>query len=250
MDKCIVVMPAYNAGKTLADTYKAIPMHCVDEIILVDDGSHDNTVEIAKGLGIRVITHTKNTGYGANQKTCYTEALNCGADIVIMLHPDGQHDPSLVPELIAAVQSGKGDMVLASRFLKRGGALKGGMPHYKFIANRMLTKIENIALGTSLAEFHSGYRAYSRRLLEILPFMEYSNDFIFDQQMIFNAVRCGARIHEIPTTTRYFEDSSSIDFWSGIIYGIKVIGISSKCLLRKFKASRDPSKLIDFKKSM
>ena len=215
MNKRILVMPAYNAGKTLMDTYNAIPGQCVDEIILVDDGSKDGTPEIANGLDIHVITHSRNAGYGANQKTCYTEALKRGAGIVVMLHPDGQHDPELLPKLIAAMENGSADMVLASRFLEKGGALKGGMPLYKFIANRILTKLENMALGTRLSEFHTGYRAYSRRLLETTPFMGFSDDFIFDQQIIFHSVLNGSRIHEIPAGTKYFKDSSSINIQKG-----------------------------------
>jgi len=224
MSKRIVVMPAFNAEITLAETYSLIPKDCVDEVILVDDGSGDATVEIAKSLGIHVVAHPHNAGYGANQKTCYMEALRRDADIVIMLHPDGQYDPRIIPQMIEAVENGRGDLVLASRFLSPGGALKGGMPCYKYISNRFLTFVENAVLGIRLSEYHTGYRAYSRKLLETIPFLRNSNDFVYDQQVIFQAVRFGFNICELPIQTRYPEGASSINFKRGVVYGLMTLG--------------------------
>lgn len=233
MGKRIIVMPAYNAAQTLVWTYAAIPRDQVDEVILVDDGSADNTVEVAHRLGLNVIVHPHNAGYGANQKTCYMEALRLGADVVVMLHPDGQYDPVLIPDLIAAVETGKGDMVLASRFLEKGGPLRGGMPLYKFMANRFLTGVENLVLGTRLSEMHTGYRAYNRRFLETVPFLRNSNDFVFDTQIIFQAVAFGFQIGEIPVTTKYFEGASSISFRRSVIYGLSTLWVAWKYLLHR-----------------
>lgn len=232
--KSVVVMPAYNAAQTLLYTYSLIPKDCVDEIILVDDGSADATIRIARGLDLRLIVHPHNAGYGANQKTCYMEALRIGADVVVMLHPDGQYDPAVVPQLIDAVRDGKGDMILASRFLDRDGPLQGGMPVYKFIANRCLTAMENLILGLKLSEYHTGYRAYSRRLLETVPFLRNSNDFVFDQQMIFQAVHFGLKIHELPVATKYFEGASSISFKRSVIYGLSTLGMAAQYTLCKY----------------
>lgn len=227
-------MPAYNAAQTLLYTYSLIPKECVDEIILVDDGSADATIKIAESLDLRLIVHPHNAGYGANQKSCYMEALRIGADVVVMLHPDGQYDPLIVPQLLDAVRDGTGDMILASRFLVRGGPLQGGMPIYKFLANRSLTMVENMVSGLRLSEYHSGYRAYSRRLLETIPFLRNSNDFVFDQQMIFQAVHFGFRIHELPVETKYFEGASSISFKRSVAYGLSTLGVAARYLLHRY----------------
>ena len=233
MGKCVVVMPAYNAERTLPGTFSLIPMEYVDEVILVDDGSNDATVEIAQKLGVRLIEHPKNAGYGANQKTCYREALKRSADVVVMLHPDGQHDPKLIPMMIEEIESGAADMVFASRFIEKGGALRGGMPLYKFIANRFLTAYENLLFRTAISEFHTGYRAYSRRLLETIPFPKNSDGFIFDQQVIFQCMHFGFKISEIPAVTVYSDETSSIKFNQSIIYGLKTISLSMRYLLHK-----------------
>ena len=234
MSKCIVVMPAYNAAQTLVWTYAAIPKDIIDEVILVDDGSADDTVDVARRLGLNVIVHPHNAGYGANQKTCYMEALRLGADIVIMLHPDGQYDPAVIPDLIEAIENGEGDMVLASRFKNPDGPLKGGMPFYKFLANRFLTTAENIALGSNLTECHTGYRAYNRKLLETVPFLRNSNDFVFDTQMIFQTVAFGFRLSEVAVSTRYFEGASSINFRRSVVYGLSTLSVAFKYLLHKW----------------
>lgn len=231
MSKRIVVMPALNAEKTLAATYSLIPKDCVDEVILVDDGSVDATVDIAKRLGIHVVAHPHNAGYGANQKTCYMEALRRDADVVIMLHPDGQHDPALIPSMIEAIENGSGDLVLASRFLPPGDALLGGMPIYKYFFNRLLTFFENIALGLRISEYHTGYRAYSRKLLETIPFLRNSNDFVCDQQIVFQTVSFGFSICELPIQTRYLEGASSIGFSRSVIYGLMTLGAILSYLL-------------------
>jgi glycosyltransferase involved in cell wall biosynthesis len=234
MPKSVVVMPAYNAAQTLLYTYSLIPKDCVDEIILVDDGSADATIKIAESLDLRLIVHPHNAGYGANQKTCYLEALRIGADIVVMLHPDGQYDPLVVPQLIDAVQRGAGELVLASRFLNPGGPLQGGMPIYKYIFNRFLTGVENMALGLRLSEYHTGYRAYSRRLLKTIPFLRNSNDFVFDQQIIFQAAHFGFKICELPVTTKYFEGASSISFKRSVVYGLSTLGVVARYSLNKY----------------
>ena len=232
--KSVVVMPAYNAAQTLLYTYSLIPHEYVDEVILVDDGSADATIKIAKDLDLRLIVHPHNAGYGANQKTCYMEALRIGADIVVMLHPDGQYDPQIIPELIEAVQRGAGDMVLASRFLNPDGPLQGGMPYYKYVSNRFLTTAENIVLGQKLSEYHTGYRAFSRQLLETIPFLRNSNDFVFDQQIIFQAAYFNFKIHELPVVTKYFKDASSISFRRSVVYGLSTLNVLTRYLLHKY----------------
>lgn len=232
MSKRIITMPAYNAAQTLVWTYAAIPKDDVSGIILVDDGSADNTVEVARRLGLDVIVHPHNAGYGANQKTGYMEALRLGADVVVMLHPDGQYDPSIIPDMIAAVEEGA-DLVLGSRFLDRGGALRGGMPFYKFLSNRFLTAVENLVLGQRLSEYHTGYRAFSRRLLETVPFLRNSNDFVFDSQMIFQSVHFGFNIAEVPVETRYFDEASSISFRRSVVYGLGTLGVAFRYLLHR-----------------
>lgn len=223
--KVVVVLPAYKAEKTLERTYADIPHDLVDEVLLVDDCSSDNTVRVAEKLGIRTFVHRQNLGYGANQKTCYTEALRLGADIVIMLHPDYQYDPRLIGAMANMVGSGIYDAVVASRILGRG-ALKGGMPFYKYVFNRMLTAFQNVMIGTKLSEYHSGYRAFSRRLLEELPLLANSDDFVFDNQMLVQAKACKFPIGEISCPTKYFPEASSINFRRSVIYGLGVLETS------------------------
>ena len=238
MSKRIITMPAYNAAQTLVWTYAAIPKDEVSEIILVDDGSADDTVEIARRLGLDVIVHPHNAGYGANQKTGYMEALRHGADVIVMLHPDGQYDPSIIPDMITAIESGA-DLVLGSRFLEKGGALGGGMPLYKFLANRFLTAVENLALGLHLSEFHTGYRAYSRRLLETVPFLRNSNDFVFDTQVIFQAAHFGFNITEVPVETRYFDEASSISLRRSVVYGLSTLWVAFRYILHRLGLQSD-----------
>lgn len=220
--KTIVVLPAYNAARTLERTVSDIPKDVVDEIILVDDCSKDDTVQIAKKLGLTVYRHKKNTGYGGNQKTCYTKALEHGADIVVMCHPDYQYDPKIIPQLIAAIVRGEADAVFGSRMMK-GGALEGGMPLWKHNANILLTAFENVMLGTYLTEFHSGFRAYSARLLRKVRFERNSDGFIFDTEIIVQSLVHHFKIDEVPIRTRYFEEASSIRLWPSILYGLGII---------------------------
>lgn len=236
--KVVVVMPAYNAAETLADTYRRIPADCVDLVVLVDDGSIDETVAVAKSLDLELIVHPHNAGYGANQKTGYMEALRQGADIVIMLHPDGQYDPKIIPEMVDAIRTGKGDFVLGSRFLPPSSALAGGMPRYKYYANRFLTAVENTVMGTSLAECHTGYRAYSRRLLETVPFLRNSNDFVFDTEMIFQAHYFGFDFAQVPVSTRYFNEASSISLSGSVVYGLKTLLVAVRYLLHRLRLWR------------
>ncbi len=229
----VVVMPAYNAEKTLQKTYDEIPHEIVDDIILVDDGSWDNTVGVAHNLNIRTIIHPENKGYGANQKTCYAAALGLGADIVIMLHPDYQYTPKLITAMASLLAEGLFDCVLGSRILGVG-ARKGGMPLYKYIANRGLTFVQNILLQYKLSEYHTGYRAFSRGILESLPIEENSDDFVFDNQMISQIIYAGYSIGEIACPTRYMEDSSSINLGRSIIYGFGVLKTSIVFRLSKW----------------
>lgn len=221
--KIVAVMPAYNAARTLEKTYKDIPRGTVDKVILVDDGSTDDTVKVAKKLGLQVVVHPQNRGYGGNQKTCYTIALSEGADIVIMIHPDYQYDSTLTGELVRPIIQNRFDLMLGSRVRTRQEALKGGMPLYKYINNRILTLIENFVLGQNLSEYHTGFRAYKRELLKKLPFHKYSDDFVFDQQILFGAIARGARVGEIPVPVRYFLEASSINFRRSLIYGISIL---------------------------
>jgi glycosyltransferase involved in cell wall biosynthesis len=223
--KIIVVMPAYNAAKTLQRTFSEVPHEIVDDVILVDDGSWDGTAEIARQLGILTIVHTRNKGYGANQKTCYGEAKNRNADIVVMLHPDYQYTPKLLTAMISLIAEGLFDCVLGSRILGVG-ALQGGMPVYKYISNRFLTVIQNILLHYKLSEYHTGYRAFSRELLDSLPLERNSNDFIFDNQMLAQIIYGGYSIGEISCPTLYSEESSSINFWRSTVYGFGVLWTS------------------------
>jgi glycosyltransferase involved in cell wall biosynthesis len=226
-------MPAYNAAETLVDTYRSIPVEHVDQVILVDDGSIDDTAVIAEELGLELIVHPHNAGYGANQKTCYMEALRQGAEIVIMLHPDGQYDPNIIPQMIEAIREGKGDFIMGSRFLPPKSALEGGMPRYKYISNRFLTGVENLVMGTNLSECHTGYRAYSRELLLTVPFLRNSNNFVFDTEMIFQAEHFGFRFAEVPVSTRYFNEASSISFWASVQYGLSTLAVGMRYLLHR-----------------
>ena len=221
--KIIVILPAYNASKTLETTWKEIPFDFVDDVVLVDDASRDNTVEEAERLGIKTIVHVANRGYGGNQKTCYKAALELGADIVVMLHPDYQYTPRLITAMAAMIAWEEFDAVLASRILGRG-ALKGGMPLYKYVSNRFLTLAENLLLGQKLSEYHTGYRAFSREVLERLPLEQNSDDFVFDNQMLAQIAWFGFRIGEVSCPTRYFPEASSINFSRSVIYGVGVLG--------------------------
>jgi len=230
--KLIVIMPAYNAELTLRRTYEELPHDYVDDVILVDDASRDRTSEIARELGIKTIIHLENKGYGGNQKTCYAEALRCGADIVIMVHPDYQYSPRLVAAMASMIASGHYDVVLGSRILG-GMALKGGMPLYKYIANRLLTLLENMALGVKLSEYHTGFRAFTREVLETLPLGENSDDFVFDNEMLVQTVYFGFRIGELSCPTKYFEEASSINFRRSVKYGFGVISSTLRYMLHR-----------------
>ncbi len=227
-----VVLPAYNAAKTLHRTVLEIPRDVVDDIILTDDASKDNTSELARELGLHVIRHDNNRGYGGNQKTCYTAALARGADIVVMLHPDYQYTPLLVTAMASMIAYDQYDCVLASRILGNG-ALRGGMPVYKYISNRLLTLVQNLLMGQKLSEYHTGYRAWSRQVLERLPLLSCSDDFVFDNQMIVQTVYFGFRMGEISCPTKYFEDASSINFGRSVTYGLGVLKSALQFFLKK-----------------
>ncbi|MCX7980383.1 MAG: glycosyltransferase family 2 protein [Bacteroidia bacterium] len=232
--KVVVVLPAYNAAVTLEKTIAEIDRSIVDEIVLVDDASQDNTVEIARQLGIQhILVHEKNKGYGGNQKTCYQYALSLGADIVVMLHPDYQYTPKLLPAMAHLVASGIYPVVLGSRILG-GGALKGGMPLYKYIANRFLTFLQNFFLGAKLSEYHTGYRAYSRAVLEMLPWEHNSDDFVFDNEFLSQVIYAGFPIGEISCPTRYFPEASSINFRRSVKYGLGILRVTVEHLLAKW----------------
>ena len=231
--KVTVVMPAYNAAKTLKETYERIPHAIVDEIILVDDASRDDTYTRAQELGIVSLRHRHNLGYGGNQKTCYSEALVREADVIVMLHPDGQYDPSFLKPLIEPILKGEADVMLGSRMLHRENALKGGMPVWKYISNIFLTTLENLTLKQKLSEYHTGYRAYSRHFLETIPFLRNSNDFVFDTQVLVQAVQFKMRIGEIPISTKYFTEASSVNFRTSLIYGLKTLAVLFRYLLHK-----------------
>ncbi len=230
--RIVVVMPAYNAEKTLRKTYDEIPRDIVDEIILTDDKSKDNTVEIAKRLGLKVFVHDKNIGYGGNQKTCYSQALKLGADVVVMLHPDYQYPPKLITPMAALITSDIFDVVLGSRILG-GKALEGGMPIYKYIANRILTLVENNMISQKLSEYHTGYRAFSKKVLLNLPILENSDDFVFDNQMLLQALYFGYRVAEITCPSVYTKESSSINFSRSVVYGLGVLSTAWKYMLQK-----------------
>lgn len=226
----MVVMPAYRAGKTLEKTWRAIPHEVVDQVLLVDDASDDDTVSRARELGIPIKLHPRNIGYGGNQKTCYTAALEQGADIIIMLHPDYQYEPRLVAAMAGMISSGVYDMVIGSRIIG-GGALKGGMPWWKYLANRFLTAFQNLLLGAKLSEYHTGYRAYSRELLSGIDWCQNSDDFQFDNELLAQVILSGHPVGEISVPTKYFPEASSIDFARSVRYGIAVLGVSVLGLL-------------------
>jgi len=231
-------MPAYNAEETLEKTYHDIPLEIIDEIILVDDNSSDKTVEIARKLGLTVIVHPENKGYGANQKTCYDEALKRNPDIVVMIHPDYQYDSRLIPYIVGFLEKGICDVILGSRIRTRSEALKCGMPKYKYISNRMLTFTENIVFGQNISDFHSGYRAYTRNVLEIIPYHNNSDGFVFDTELLAQAVYFGFKIGDVPVPVRYFDEASSINFSNSIIYGIKTLLTLAKYLIQSTKLAR------------
>ena len=230
-------MPAYNAARTLERTYRDIPRDLVDRIILVDDVSQDQTVEVARRLGLDVTVHRQNRGYGGNQKTCYGLALAAGADIVVMVHPDYQYDPTRLPAVVAPINAGQADMVLGSRFL--GDPLGGGMPGWKFVANRLLTGLENRAFGLHLSEYHTGFRAYSAQLLRTIAYERDSDDFVFDQELIAQVVAAGLRIEEVAVPTRYFAEASSVGVRRSIRYGLDTLGVVARFLLHRRGLRRD-----------
>jgi glycosyltransferase involved in cell wall biosynthesis len=235
--RIVVVMPAYNASRTLERTYADIPMEIVDQIILVDDVSADETVTIARQLGLHVIVHRVNRGYGGNQKTCYDAALEAGAEVVVMLHPDYQYDATRIPALVAPILDGRADLMLGSRFL--GDPLAGGMPRWKYISNRFLTIVENRAFGLHLSEYHTGLRAYSRRLLQDIPYHLNSDDFVFDQELVAQVVAAGGlRIGEIAVPTRYFEEASSVGFRRSVVYGLSTLRVVARFLLHRTRLRR------------
>jgi glycosyltransferase involved in cell wall biosynthesis len=231
--KVIVVMPAYNAAATLEKTVQDIPEGFAQEIVLVDDSSTDDTVKIAKRLGLTVILHERNRGYGANQKTCYDEALRRDADIVIMIHPDYQYDSSLAPLFIELIEKGVCDVMLGSRVRTRKECLDSGMPLYKYLSNRFLTILENLVTGQNLSEWHTGYRAYSRKVLEKIPYHENSNDFVFDSQLLFQAVYFGFKIGDLPVPCRYMSEASSINLSRSVLYGMGTIKTVLQFILQK-----------------
>lgn len=238
--RVIVVLPAYNAAETLEKTVNEVSPGIVDEFVLVDDNSKDETVAVAKRLDIPYVVHPKNRGYGGNQKTCYTEALKRGADVVVMLHPDYQYSPRLIGAMAWLVASDEFDAVLGSRILGTTGAIQGGMPVYKYIANRFLTASENILLGIKLSEYHTGYRAFSRKVLETLPLDENSEDFVFDNQMLAQVAYFGFRIGEVSCPTKYFPEASSINFKRSVIYGFGVLATAFAFRFHKWGIKKHP----------
>ena len=229
----MAVLPAYNAEKTLAATIADFPAGCVDEILLVDDGSKDNTVAVAREMGLTVIVHPKNRGYGGNQKTCYEYALSKGADVVVMIHPDYQYDARIIPHAVGLIELGICDVVLGSRVRSRQEALKCGMPWWKYFSNRALTMFENVALGQNLGDFHSGFRVYRRNVLEALPYERNSDDFVFDTQFLAQAVHHGFRLGDIPVPVRYFAEASSINFKRSTIYGLRTVSTMMRFWLHR-----------------
>jgi len=236
--KIVAVLPALNAAKTLEQTVAAIPRDVVDEVILVDDNSTDQTRELARRLPVQLVWHPHNAGYGANQKTCYLEALQRDADVVVMLHPDGQYEPELIPEMCAPILAGEADLVLGSRFAEAGMALAQGMPHWKYLANRGLTSVENRIMGTYLSEAHTGYRAYSRHFLLTVPFLRNANDFSFDSEILMQAAAFEMRIVEVPAKGRYFDDASSVGVGAGTVYGLKTLLAGVRLLLHRARVLR------------
>jgi len=237
--KVCVVMPAYNAARTLEKTYRDIPAECVDDVIVVDDVSRDDTVATAVRLGLPVIVHRQNRGYGGNQKTCYLEAMMRGADVVVMLHPDYQYDSTKIPAMIEPILRGEADVVFGSRFLSPGGALAGGMPMWRFVANRFLTVTENLAFGMRLSECHTGFRAYSRKFLLTIPFLLNSDDFVFDTEVIAQAAHFGFKIDEVAVPTRYFAEASSVPFRRAVVYGLSTLAVVGRYLLHRSRLRKD-----------
>jgi glycosyltransferase involved in cell wall biosynthesis len=238
--RVIAVMPAYNAERTLAATLADIPAGSVDEIILVDDGSKDRTVEVAREMGLTVLVHPQNRGYGGNQKTCYREALDRGADVVVMIHPDYQYDSRVIPHAVAFIELGLCDVVLGNRIRSRAEAMHGGMPAWKYVANRFLTAFENFFLGQNLGDFHSGFRVYRRAVLERVDWEKNSDDFVFDTQFLAQAVRLGFRLGDIPVPVRYFDEASSINFRRSVRYGFGTLGTVGRYWLDRLGVWRSP----------
>ena len=236
--RVVAVMPAYNAERTLAATLADVPAGAVDEVILVDDGSTDHTVEVARDMGLTVIAHPENRGYGGNQKTCYREALARGADVVVMIHPDYQYDSRVIPLAVGFIETGICDVVVGSRIRSRAEALQGGMPVYKYLANRFLTFVENCALGQNLGDFHSGFRVYRREVLERIPFERNCDDFVFDTQFLVQAVHFGFRLGDIPVPVRYFDEASSINFCRSLVYGFSTLGVVGQYWLHRLGVRR------------
>jgi glycosyltransferase involved in cell wall biosynthesis len=235
--RILVVLPAYNAERTLEKTYREIPLDVVDDIVLVDDSSSDRTVSLSKKLKIHTFLHNRNYGYGRNQRTCYSEALKHGADIVVMVHPDYQYTAKLITAMASMIAYDVYDIVLGSRIVG-GGALRGGMPLYKYVANRFLTAVQNLLLGCKLSEFHTGYRAFSKSVLKNLPIHANSDNFVFDNEMLAQSLFFGYRVGEISCPTRYFEEASSINLKNSVRYGIGVLGVSIKFRLQKMGVAR------------
>lgn len=235
--KIVVVMPAFNAAKTLRQTYSELPFDVIDEVLLVDDRSSDTTVELSRELGVSTFRHQSNLGYGGNQKTCYREALKTRADVVVMIHPDYQYSPKLTVSLVGMIAYGEYDVALASRILG-GGALRGGMPLYKYVANRILTVIQNMLLNYKLSEYHTGYRAYSREVLEALPLEENTDDFLFDNEILAQVIFFKYRIGEVSCPTKYFREASSIGFVRSVKYGMGVLGTSLKFRFQKMHLAK------------
>jgi glycosyltransferase involved in cell wall biosynthesis len=231
-EKIVVVMPAYNAAKTLRITYADLPPALVDQVILVDDGSSDDTVKIARELGLELFVHNRNYGYGANQKTCYREALKAGADIIVMVHPDYQYDPKLLPKIVEPIENNEADVVLGSR-LMAGNPMRQGMPWWKYVSNRFLTFLENQTFGLRLSEYHTGYRAYRREALETVNLETNSDNFLFDQEIIAQFVDCGVRIREVPVPARYFPEASSASFAQSSVYGLSILRLLAKYWLHR-----------------
>jgi glycosyltransferase involved in cell wall biosynthesis len=238
--RVVAVLPAYNAERTLPATVADIPAGAVDEVLLVDDASTDNTVEVARELGLTVFAHPRNRGYGGNQKTCYCHALERGADVVVMIHPDYQYDSRVIPHATAFIELGICDVVLGSRIRSRKEALGGGMPRYKYFCNRLLTGLQNLALGQNLGDFHSGFRVYRREVLERIPFERNSNDFLFDAQLLTQAVYFGFRLGDIPVPVRYFSEASSINFVRSVKYGLGALGTLGLYWLNRLRLWRSP----------